>query len=200
MSAVLIACTLLSPLVTRLLPDRLSNCVMVLKLRQNPLDPLRLLPAIPSVDPETVVPVSASIHTPLGRLFKADLLFPISQRGHRTCQLLETVHATYVPIYQRTLPSRGPEIARLAIHYICPADGYLDCADQRNIEFLPRVDCLPSLSPVDNSIVCHTAIAVDHDLAMHYYLEVAWLPTLIRGPNRGSERIGCHREPSCVRC
>ena len=104
MSAVLIACTLLSPLVTRLLPDRLSNCVMVLKLRQNPLDPLRLLPAFPSVDPETVVPVSASIHTPLGRLFKADLLFPISQRDPCSCRSLGTVRATYIPISECTPP------------------------------------------------------------------------------------------------
>ena len=45
-----------------------------------------------------------------------------------------------MPILERTLPSRDPEIARLAIHYICPADRESDKADQRDLKLLPSVD------------------------------------------------------------
>ena len=200
MSAVLISSPLFSPLQTRLRPDLLSNCLMLIKIRQSQLDPPRSLSVVPSVDTETIVRVSASTHVPLGRLGNAYLLFPNSKRDHRTCRSFELVHATYVPIFKRTLHSRDPEIERLAIYYICPADRDLNYANRRDLILLPSVDSSPSLSPVDSGVVCHTAIVVDLDLAIRYSLDVTWLPTLIGGPNRGSEIMRCYREPDRVRC
>ena len=95
------------------------------------------------------------------------------------------VRVTYVPVSERTPPLRDPEIARLAIRCICPADCDPDYADQRDLELLPSVDCSLQLSPVDNSVVCQNVIVMDLDLATRYSLEVTWLPTLIGGPNRG---------------
>ena len=111
-----------------------------------------------------------------------------------------TVSTTYVPVSERNPPSRDPEIARLAIRCICPADRDPDYADQSDLELLPSVDCSPSLSTVDNGVVCLTAIVVDLDLASRDSLEVTWLPTLIGSPNRGSNKTGCHRESDRVRC
>ena len=122
MSAVLIACPLFSTLRTRLRPDLLSNCLLVITLRRTQPDPLRSISVVPSVDTENVVQVSASTHAPLGKLSKAYLPFPISQRDHRNCRSLRTVSAPYAPISKRTLPSRDPKIARLAIRCISPAD------------------------------------------------------------------------------
>ena len=87
-----------------------------------------------------------------------------------------------MPISERTLPSRDPEIAELAISCIC----LTDC----DLELLPSIDCSPMLSTVDSGVVCHTAIIVDLDLAMRYPLAVTSVPTVIGRPYHGSEKIG----------
>ena len=87
-----------------------------------------------------------------------------------------------MPISERTLPSRDPEIAGLAIRCICPAD--------RDHVLLPSIDCSPLLSTVDSGVVCHTAIVVDFDLAMHYPLELTWISTVIGGSYHDTERMG----------
>ena len=94
-----------------------------------------------------------------------------------------------------TLPSRDSEIAILAIRCIYPAAVDPDYADQRDLKLLPSVDFSPPLSPVDSGVVFHSAIVVDLDLAMRYSLEVTLLPTLIGGPNRGSEKKGVTVSP-----
>ena len=58
------------------------------------------------------------------------------------------------------------------------------------LNFFPSIDCSPLLSTVDSGVVCHTAIVVDFDLAMHYPLEVTWIPTVIGGSYHESERMG----------
>ena len=128
------------------------------------------------------------------------MLFLNSPRDIRTCRSLVTDRATYVPVSERNPPSRDPEIARLAIRCICPADRDPDYADQRDLGLFPSVDCSPPLSPVDIGVVYHTAIIVDLDHAMLYFLEVTWLPMLIGGPNRGFDKKGCPRKPDRVRC
>ena len=147
-----------------------------------------------------IVRVSASKHVPPGRLGRVYLLFPISRHDPHTCRSLGTVRAICAPVSERTPSSRDPEIARLAIRCIYPADRDPDYADQRDLGLFPSVDCSPLLSPVDIGVVCHTAIIVDLDPAMLYFLEVTWLPMLIGGPNRGFDKNGCPRKPDRVRC
>ena len=90
-----------------------------------------------------------------------------------------------MPISERTLPSRDPEIAELAISCIC----LTDC----DLELLPSVDCSPLLSPLSIRVVWHTAIFVDIGLAMRYFLEVMCLLTLVGGANLGPNKMECPR-------
>ena len=172
---------------TRLLPYRLPNCLLVIELRQNQLYPPRLLFSRSFVRSGTFVRVSTSSHVPPGRLGGVYLLLPISQRDPRTCPSLGTVRATYRPTFKRTLLSCDPEIARLTIRCIRPADRDPDYADQRDLRLLLLVDRSRLISFVDFGVVCHSTIVVDLDLAMRNSLEVTCLPTLTGGPNRGSE-------------
>ena len=166
----LIASPLFSPLRARLLPDRPPNCPPSIEVRQNQLNPLRLLSDVPSVDPETSEPVSTSPHSPLGSLCRVYLLFPTLHRDSRTCQSLETARATYAPTSKGTPPSRDIEKSRLATRCIFPADLEPDYADRRDLGLLHLVYCSSPLSPGGIDVVCHTAIFVDLGLTMWHFL------------------------------